>query len=63
MNKTSRSRIQSDAPVDGSEPTRVAIRNADQASTSADARRAAPDLNEQIGVWVNEGGAGGDVNR
>jgi len=30
---------------------------------SADERRDRPELQAQIGAWVNEGGAGGEVDR
>ncbi len=32
-------------------------------SDAAESRCAASELNEKIGTWVNEGGAGSEVNR
>jgi hypothetical protein len=39
------------------------IRAAGRPSASADAGRAASALGDRIGIWVNEGGAGDEVNR
>jgi hypothetical protein len=36
---------------------------AERPAASPDMRRAAAEARERIDVWVNEGGAGGEVNR
>jgi len=35
----------------------------DRPSKSTDARHPPSELNDRIGIWVNEGGAGDEVNR
>jgi hypothetical protein len=47
---------------DNFELTRATTRVSDRRSASADASRAASELNVGIEVWVNEGGAGGEPN-
>jgi hypothetical protein len=42
---------------------RVTVPYPDRPSISTDARGTASELNDRIGNWVNEGGAGGEVNR
>ena len=63
MNKKSRPRIQSEVQAGGSCPPYMAALHTDQASAATDACRAVPDVNAQIDIWVNEGGAGGEVDR
>jgi hypothetical protein len=63
MKKTTRYPIPNGAPVNGSKPARIGARNADWTAPSADARRLVPELKDQISIWVNEGGAGGEVKR
>jgi hypothetical protein len=41
----------------------VTVPYPDRPSISTDARGTASELNDRIGNWVNEGGAGDEVNR
>jgi hypothetical protein len=45
------------------EYTQVTVPHLERPSTSTGAPRVVAELNERIGAWVNEGGAGGEVNR
>jgi len=39
------------------------VRRVDLSDRPADTPAAVRDMNDRIGIWVNEGGAGGEVNR
>jgi hypothetical protein len=41
----------------------AALQGSGRISDRASVGMAARDLNDRIGIWVNEGGAGGEVNR
>jgi hypothetical protein len=49
------------APIDPH--AQVTVPYPDRPCISTDARRTASELNDRIGNWVNEGGAGDEVNR
>jgi hypothetical protein len=66
MNKQPQSLSRSQVPIDKliqSAAPHIDRANIDRLPASAVPRDAARKLKEQIDIWVNEGGAGGDVNR
>jgi len=64
MNKLPSIRTPPRGQVDGSKSVHVKARALRIApSISADACHASPELDDRIAIWVNEGGAGGEVER
>jgi hypothetical protein len=63
MNRTFLSRTPLYDRDDGSAPARATTRVIGQRFTLADMSRTIPEQRDRIALWVNEGGAGGDVSR
>ena len=63
MSKLPSSRTLPQGSIDGSEPVPVRERPMDCPSISTDVRHAASEFDDRIAIWVNEGGAGGEVVR
>jgi hypothetical protein len=63
MNNARRPRTPPQKPIDRSDRVRARASPGGRLSALPNARRAALELWNQIEIWVNEGGAGGEVNR
>jgi hypothetical protein len=63
MNRTFLSRTPLYDRDDGSAPARATTRITGQRFTLADASPTVPEQRDRIALWVNEGGAGGEVSR
>jgi hypothetical protein len=63
MNGAPRSRTSHRNHDDDSAPAGATTRFSDRPGPLSGARVVASELNDRIEIWVNEGGAGGEVNR